>query len=687
LRTTLVALATWCLPTAVAAQPRIPPPQLDEPAGEVTVTAPTRSAARLLDATRSIASDTRNDAERSLTRDVGDRLDELPGVFVQRTTSASAAPFVRGLGGQRALLLYDGLRLNDSLTRVGGNALLSLIDPSAVRSVEVVRGAASVLYGSDALGGVVLVMPLDATVHPGGDAHLYGDVTVRGALAERSLQTRALIEGETTGFGLLASGSIGTTGRLMAGGDLGEQTYTGFEDRSANVRAVVAPTRTQRFGLAMQTAGVFDAPRPDLSSANDQRIFRVQQRDLAYGHWRGTFGRVVASARAGVMKRDEVRDRLRADRTDVETDNVITAHALAQVEVTSGGAHVTVGLDLARDAVSSRTETLRAERVTQSRGRYVDGSSYFSGGAYALWRQRVGERVLLEAGARLAVVSAQAPVDGTMGALDRVYLAPVGGIGLRVLVAQGVALIANAQAGFRAPNLDDYQALGSGARGFEVPNHELGPERSWNLELGARVVRGAWSGQVFAYGTLLDGLVARTPSSLNGMTMVDGRRVYTRINASNGVLMGTELDAGYRPSTGLQASLGLAYTWAEADTPTEDGVVREPLAKVPPLLVRASLGWRLSRGWAELVATAMAPQPRLSMSDRDDVRLCPNGPAMCTSVDGYATFAVRGGVQVHRNFVVAAAVENVFNAAFTPFGGGFPGAGINALLSLRVRSE
>lgn len=690
------AAASVLLPTPAQAQTqgaRSAPgeTELDRVLGEATVRAPTRDTERLIDTPRSVVRDTRQDAARALARDVGDRLDELPGVFVQRTTSMSAAPLIRGLGGQRSLLLFDGLRLNDSLTKVGGNALLTMVDAMSVRSVEVLRGPASVIYGSDALGGVVLVNPLDAVARADGSAYAHGEVSMRYASAERSVQGGALVEGEAGPWGALFSGTMGETGRLMAGGPLGVQPYSGFRDRTGSLRVTLTPSRGHRVGVALHGSAITDAPRSDLSSPMDTRVFRLQQRDLAYAHYRGDFGALVVSARAGVMRREEIRDRFREGRVDTERDEVLTAHVALQADLRVRQARVTAGLDLASDDVASATDTTRAGRpVEVGRGRYVGGSAYTQGGVYAYYRQRLGasDRWLFEAGGRLAFVSARAPVDGMNPSLDHAYLAPVASVGGRVLVAPGVSLMASVLGGFRAPNLDDYQSLGSGARSFDVPNNALGPERSWTAEAGVRVIRPRWSMTAFVYGSRLTGMVVRVPSTFNGMTMIDGRRVYTRANASEGTLWGAELDAGYRPPTGFQAALGASYTWAEATLPLEDGTnVTEPLAKVPPAFGRASTGWRWARGWVEAVLTGALAQTRLATSDRDDVRLCPSGPTGCAEVAGYASVALRGGAQLHARFTLAAAIENVFDTAYTPYGWGLPAPGVNVVVALRGNTD
>lgn len=674
-----LALVPLALPAPASAQ---------ELAGESAVVAPSRREEALLDTPRAVSTDSVASARRALARDVGERLDELPGVFVQRTTSASAAPLIRGLGGQRALLLFDGLRLNDALTKVGGNALLTLIDPAVVQRVEVVRGPASVMYGSDALGGVVTVTPIDAIPRSDGSFRWRGDLMVRGASAERSLVGSGLAEGEYGPVGLLVGGSGGYTGQLVAGGDLGTQPNTGHQDYALSARATVMATRAHRVGVAFHTSAILDAPRPDLSVPGDRRVFRLQQRDLGYVTYRFGGERVSIHVRAGAMVRTELRDRFREGRTDVERDQVLTWIASAQVDLRHRDARVSVGAEASLDDVASGTVTTRGAASTASRGRYVDGSGYLSSGAFAFWQQRVGARFLFEAGARLALVRATAPVDGSAPTMDQTLLAPVASVGARYLVTDGVAVMVNALSGFRAPNLDDYQALGSGARSFDVPNASLGAERSWTGEVGARIVRDGWTGSLFVFGSYLTGLVVRVPSSFNGMNTVDGRRVFTRENASEGALFGAEFDLSYRARSGLFGAVAAMYSHGDNTFPDEAGNrITEPMAKIPPAVGRATFGWRGDRGWAEMVLQGGLPQPRLATSDREDVRLCPMGPANCPQVDGWASLAVRGGWNITPWATVGAAVENVWNGAYTPYGSGFPAPGVNVVGMLRLRAR
>ena len=67
-------------------------------------------------------------------------------------------------------------------------------------------------------------------------------------------------------------------------------------------------------------------------------------------------------------------------------------------------------------------------------------------------------------------------------------------------------------------------------------------------------------------------------------------------------------------------------------------------------------------------------------------RAPPGSAATCTQVDGWASLTLRGGVAVTPSVVVGAAVENVWNGAYTPYGAGFPAPGVNVVGMVRLRT-
>lgn len=86
---------------------------------------------------------------------LADALRTAPSVSVQQTTPGQGTIYLRGLSGRAVIHTVDGVRLNMAFFRAGNNDYLGLVDPYAAETVTIVPGAASVTYGSDALGGAV----------------------------------------------------------------------------------------------------------------------------------------------------------------------------------------------------------------------------------------------------------------------------------------------------------------------------------------------------------------------------------------------------------------------------------------------------------------------------------------------------------------------------------------------------
>lgn len=84
-----------------------------------------------------------------------DLLANLPGIKVQKTQSGGGSPVLRGMEANRILLVVDGVRMNNAIYRTGHLQNSITVSPNIIERTEVIFGPSSVIYGSDALGGVI----------------------------------------------------------------------------------------------------------------------------------------------------------------------------------------------------------------------------------------------------------------------------------------------------------------------------------------------------------------------------------------------------------------------------------------------------------------------------------------------------------------------------------------------------
>ena len=160
----------------------------------VRVVSGSRHEQRQIESPRSMSVVTGDEIRRRNYRTIPDALNSLAGVMVQYTNYGGGAPIIRGLIGNRILILIDGIRINNAIYRLGPNQYLNTIDINRVERIEVVRGPGSVLYGSDALGGLINIITRKAQTQ-GGSPEFRAGLRARLSSEDRGVSTRAQMEG------------------------------------------------------------------------------------------------------------------------------------------------------------------------------------------------------------------------------------------------------------------------------------------------------------------------------------------------------------------------------------------------------------------------------------------------------------------------------------------------------------
>jgi outer membrane receptor protein involved in Fe transport len=490
-------------------------------------------------------------------------VDEEQGVNLQRTSPSLSAVFVRGLTGRNVAVYVDGVRYTTSAQRGGVGTFFSLIEPSSLETVEILRGPNSSQYGSDVLGGVVNFIS-EAPAYGGADGEWHGRSSLFYATPTNGFGGNVLTTYGTRRYGLLVNVNARRINRLRPGAGLDTHAaVTRFLGIPSDVSGGRLPDTafTQYGGLLRASLNLDETTQLLFSYARNQ-----QDGGRRYDQLAGGDGNLIADLRnlmtdlfyARVVKQglgffDSAQFTLsyngqREERVNQggqgnpfgditnqrERTNVLGFNF--HVDRRLGGRNtLTLGADVYRDKIAAPAFTTNpaARAVTPSRPRVPHGARYLSYGVFAqeVWTAVPG-RLHLGGALRYSVASyesraANAPVVNGRPLFpddSARFDALSGRVGAVVNLGKGFDIAGKYTRGFRAPNTTDLGIIGLVGTGFEVdaataaalggfigttagdgavssgiPVTPLGPEKSDSFDLSLRYTRARLRAELTGY--------------------------------------------------------------------------------------------------------------------------------------------------------------------------------------------
>jgi hemoglobin/transferrin/lactoferrin receptor protein len=633
-----------------------------------------RGQQSLFDTSAAASITTRQDLIEKQSPDMFNALQNEVGVLMQRTAAGQSSPFVRGLTGQQVLILVDGVRLNNSFFRRGPNQYFNTIDPGMVDHIEVLRGQGSVLWGSDAIGGVINVVTR-------GDRHCsdclgdYAGYEFHQNIntADSSSYSRASVEGWVDRVGVFGGGSFLNVRDLDTGFGFGRQPGTNWSQYAGDVKFRYLVSDTQMLTVALQHFEQSDVPRSDrfpgypgdLNNSNTPggaRFFDPQQRDLAYIRYEALdpldfIDAVTFTASFHRQRETQTRGQptTRTQETDVETTglNLVAVRDLEELGKLSSG------FDWYYDDVDSRFGGSASGPIIP------DDAYYARVGTFLNWDVALTDRLSATAGVRYeyAKTSGTPIIAATPVPIDASYDDWVSQVGLVYELNSTVHLVGSISEGFRAPNLDDLMANNPNVlqMGMSVPSLGLKPEHSRNYEVGIKTNGERLRTQTFVYWLdLQDNIVSITAAA----------NTFASANQDS-FIQGVEFNGEYLFDGGWSTYGNFWYTYGRND------VTNAPLSRIPPAQGILGLRWRTSdaRSWWSMYAWMVRNQDRLdTVRDVTDERIPAGG------TPGYTTLNMRAGhafgdAQQHR---VSLSLENLTDKSYLVHGSGVYGTGFTA---------
>lgn len=632
----------------------------------------------------------REELLRAMPKNPAEALREEPGVMIQQTMPGRASVSIRGLIGKDNLVLVDGARLNNAATE--NIQSLSSIDPETIGAVEVLRGPGSVLYGGDALGGVVYIVPRRRQGFLPGSRH-GGRISSTYRSADEGMLGRFEISGNRGNFGYLAGASVMNFGDLDQGRGLGTARPTAYRAQAADLALDLNHGETA-WRLTYQHMLQAQVPRYDQYS-NARRYaaaggftelhFDPDKRDLlvAEAKAESLAGPASELEVKGYWHRQErgtnqrrTNSNIREEYSDVVHTFGLRAEALSEPHPSF---KMLYGLEGHEDRVAASRTDLHIHTGFRSpndaNSTYPDGSRFSSVGFFLLNQWDPAAAWRLEAGGRFTESWTHTKFRAGAFAgtpFDDAYRSWTGGAAASWQALESLGVTANVWQGFRPPNLNDTAALKTAPSGIDVPSSGLGAEKSLGFEFALRHRTGPVRQSLAFFHSILSDRIERIPGTFNGAAVLNGAPVFKRANTGGGYIQGLEWEGSAEIGWDLAARANVAWLYGR------DTAARTAMTRMPPAMGLACLRWErreLRSAWAETFVRMAGRQRRISPADRADPRINPAGsPA-------WATWNWRGGLSPTPSTRLILAVENVLDAAYREHASGVDAPGFNAILN------
>ena len=469
-----------------------------------------------LNVTQATAQLSGKELQRALSTSLGQTLSKEPGMSTRFNGPMASTPVIRGLTGERVLVLQDGERAGD--LSAGAADHMNAVDPSTAERIEVIRGPASLLYGNNAIGGVVNVISSDIPTSIPGRATGYvlgqGESVTPGGVASVGLTVPVGRQ-----LAITARGGVRQFENMRVGGGAAQQNTNGATNQFALGVGTVGGRGS--VGVVYRQMG-FEYGLPHPAGDEGIRIDGVR-RMAALQSTLGTGFAPIATLRVDGTSQWY-------SHNEIEPDGAIGT----EFKLNTQTVNVTGRTHVGRMTGAVGVQGLFREYRPVGEEAFVPGSTNNNVAAFVFQELPLGvgasedHSPRLQVGARydrFSIATAPGAEAGRFGeAQSRTYENMAASLGLSVPVSTDMSLTANVSRGFRAPAVEELFANGYHAAvgTFDVGNATLEPEQSTGFEAGLRAQTPHTFAQFNTYYNLINKYIL---PSATGTTLVDGNRV------------------------------------------------------------------------------------------------------------------------------------------------------------------
>lgn len=657
-------------------------------------------------------------------------------VYIQKSQQGGGSPMIRGFATNRLLYTVDGVRMNTAIFRAGNIQNVINLDPFATESTEVFFGPGSVIYGSDAIGGVMSFQTLTPQFSSGDRTNIAGKFSTRYSSVNKENTGHFDVNLGWKKWALVTSISSWDYDHLKQGSH-GPKDYVKpyYVQRQNGVDQVITqddpllqiPSAYSQMNL-MQKVRFKPNESWDFQYGfhysetspygRYDRHNRVRNGTARYAEWNyGPQKWMMNNLNINHIDSNSVYDQLsirlaqqsfaesRIDRSlnnnerNTQTEEVEAYSVnLDFVKSMRGNHRLFYGLEYVFNDVNSTgmlTDISTGQDATGA-SRYPQ-SNWSSLAAYLNDEFRVSDHFTLQAGVRYNQYKIDADFSNNLSFYPFPFAtaslnnsAITGSIGGVLHMSDSWTLSANYSTAFRSPNIDDLgKVFDSEPGAVTVPNPDLKAEYAHNFDLGfVKVLGDRVKLDVTGYYTNLQNALVRRNFSLNGqeMIMYDGQlsQVQAIQNAAVANVHGIQAGLEIKLPGGFAFSTDLNYQ--EGEEELDDGTTSASRHAAPFFGV-TRLGFLSDRFSLTLYTNYQGerkfedlPQEEQSKDeiyakDKDGNNYAP----------AWYTLNLKGSYQLNGAFTLSAGLENITDQRYRPYSSGISAPGRNFILSLTAR--
>ncbi len=653
-------------------------------------------------------------------------------VMVQKSQLGGGSPIIRGFETNKVLMVVDGIRMNNAIYRGGHLQNIITLDNATMDRVEIVYGPGSVVYGSDALGGVMAFTTKKPVLATSDNTIVKANAFTRYMSAVSGYAAHADVSVGSKRFGSLTSFTYSNYGDLRQGayrepfvGNFGSRPW--YVERIDGKDSIIKNADTnlqvgsgytqydilQKF-LFKQNEYVNHTVNIQFSnSSNVDRYDRLTQLSGGlpkYATWYyGPQKRLLVAYTVELSKKTKFYDNARLilgyqqieeSRIDRKFNKTGENHRIENLDILtlnmdfvkkSGKHELRYGAEGWYNNVISTAFTKDITTGTQTAldTRYASGgSSMQSLAIYGTHTWEISNKLIVNDGLRFSNVGLNAKFTDTTffnfpfkEATQR-NSALNGNLGLIYMPTTDCRVTALFSTGFRAPNVDDLsKVFESTAGSINVPNPNLKPEYTYNGEVGISNTFGNWlTAQATGYYTLYTHALTTQNFTYNGKDSIMYAGTMSKVVATNNAakanMYGLELSLNGKLNDNV--SMYATYNYTHARIVTDSTAI--PLDHIPPVFGKLGIKLTENKFQTDFFVNYSAWK---RIADYNPFGEDNEAYALFEGMPSWYTINARMTYQFNKNLGLQVACENILDRNYRVFASNISAPGRNFIVTLR----